>query len=63
MFLFIIASCTSVFVVRVVSGFVRVAPVLVWSVVPGMVTVVRESLMDLSRARLISLHLSFPFFL
>ena len=61
MFLFIIASCTSFFVVSVMSGFVRVAPVFVVTVISGMVTVDRGSLMDLSRARLISLHFSFPF--
>ena len=61
MFLSMMASCTSSFVVRVMSGFVSVVPVLVFTVLPGIVIVERGSLMDLSSALFISLHLSFPF--
>ena len=50
MFLFMMASCTSSFVVRVMSGFVSVAPVFVFTVLSGIVIVERGSLMDLSSA-------------
>ena len=55
-FLFMIASCTSFFVIRVMSGFVRCAPAFVVVVIPEIVIVDRGSRMDLSRARFISLH-------
>ena len=45
-----------------ISGFDRVAPETVVALVPGIVMVDRGSLMDLSKAQLISLHLSFPFY-
>ena len=51
---FIISSCTSFLVVNVMSGFVRVEPVGVVTMVPGIVMVDRGYLMDLSSARLIS---------
>ena len=61
MFLFMMASCTSSFVVKFMSVFVSVAPELVFTVLPGFFIVDRGSLMDLSSAIFISLHLSFPF--